>query len=100
VDPLRHSYVIPGPLLVKAAETDPSLDQIVPETKVETSMLVHPEIGTTPALPVTGSLVVLPKNFIPNDSARTLPVLSHAKTAKKNDKCFEYVSFHNENIMG
>jgi hypothetical protein len=46
-------------------------------------MFVHPEIGTTPALPLTVSLVELPRNFIPNDSARTWPMLPHTKTANK-----------------
>jgi hypothetical protein len=63
-------------------------------------MLVHPEIGTTPALPLTGSLVELPRNFIPNDSALTLPVLPPAKTAIKTIIALNTLVFILNMIMG
>jgi hypothetical protein len=53
---------------VKVAETEPSLDQMVPVVKVEVAMLVQPEMATTPALLLT-VVAELPKNLIPNDSA-------------------------------
>jgi hypothetical protein len=42
--------------MVTVADEDPSLEVIVPEVKVP-PILFQPGIGTTPAVPVTSSLV-------------------------------------------
>src|SRR3569833_1009667 len=66
--PLCQPFALPGPLKLQLAETKPSLERMVPDDTVVLVMLFQPEMGATPAVPVTKS-VVLPRNLMPNDSA-------------------------------
>jgi hypothetical protein len=68
--------------MASVAETEPSLELIIPVVNVVLAILFQLVIATTPALFMTGALVS-PRNLIPKDSAGAglVAVMMIAKTA-------------------